>query len=359
MSPTFENPQTPAPATPRRGFVRRWARRIALTMSVLVALGTTGWAGLAVYFADTHTGPRPFAAAVVVLLMTAAAVLVRPRLFGAVAFMALFGTVLAWFFSLSPSNDRDWAPDVARVPTTTLDGDHLTIRNVRNFDYRSETDFTPAWEDRTYDLSKVRRVDLLLVHWGSKALAHAMVSFEFADGQVLCVSIETRKERHEAYSAVEGFFRQYELIYIFGDERDLVRLRTTFRKEQVYLYRTTLSPAQARAALLSNARAADALAARPEFYNALTSNCATNVLNHARSAWLPGELSWEILLSGYAARKAHRNGHLDASMPFEQLEARSLVNDAAVDADNDPRFSSLIRAGLPTPPTSSVAGPGH
>jgi hypothetical protein len=264
-------------------------------------------------------------------------------------FCFLFLGVLVWYLRLRPSNDRDWGADVARVPSIDIDGDRMTVHNLRNFDYRSETDFTPVWEDRTYDLSKLRGVDFMLVYWGSKAIAHGMISFAFEGDDCLDVSIETRKEKHESYSALEGFFRQYELIYVFADERDVVRLRTNFRHEDVYLYRTNITAADARKILTDYVRRANALAKEPQFYNALTSNCVTNVVYSIRSINPAASITWETLLSGYAARKAYRNGRLDRRLPFEQLEARSRVNDVAIAAKSDRDFSKVIRIGLPTP----------
>jgi hypothetical protein len=185
-----------------------------------------------------------------------------------------------------------------------------------------------------------------------------MVSFEFDDGRHLAVSVETRKETGESYSTVQGFFRQYELAYVFADERDVIRLRTRFRNEDVYLYRTTIGPEQARAVLMSYVRTANALAGRPQFYNALTSNCATNVLDHAREGEMPARMSLDVLLSGYAARQAYRNGRLDTSLPFEELERRSHVNAAALAADADPNFSNAIRAGLPNPARVAAGSSG-
>ena len=317
----------------------------------------TAWATVAIYFSDLSGGasPRRFTAAIFVVAASAAIVFVRPRRYGVATLFALFGVVLTWFLLLKPSNTRDWLPDVAQVPSVQIDGDRLTVHNVRNFDYRSETDYTPRWEDRTYDLSKIRGVDLMLVYWGSPAIAHAMVSFEFEGDQHLAISIETRKEKSESYSALQGFFRQYELYYVFADERDVVRVRTHFRNEDVYLYRTNVAPEHARALLLTYARHANRLAEHPDWYNALTSNCATNVVAHLRES-NPSSLArvnWEILLSGYAARKAYRNGRLDSSMPFEELQARSHVNAVARAADDDPNFAKAIRVGLPRPATKS------
>jgi hypothetical protein len=326
-------------------------KALGVSVMAIVLLGMTAWATLAIYYADLSGGasPRRVTATVFVIATIAAIFLVRPRRYGMAIIAAMFVAVLVWFLLLQPSNTRNWLPDVAEVASVEFDGDRMTVHNVRNFDYRSETDYTPRWEDRTYDLSKLRSVDLMLVYWGSKAIAHAMVSFAFEDDQYLAVSIETRKEKSETYSAVQGFFRQYELYYVFADERDVVRVRTHYRNEDVYLYHTTITPDHARALLLTYARHANALARQPRFYNALTSNCATNVVAHLRESnpSAIARVNWEILLSGYAARKAYRNGRLDTSMPFEELEARSHINAAALAADDAPDFAKAIRIGLP------------
>ena len=187
-----------------------------------------------------------------------------------------FVALLVWReASIRPSNERDWQPDVARLPSVDVRGDLLTVHNIRNFDYRTETDFTPRYEDRTYDLSKLRGVDLFLVYWGSPAIAHTIMSWQFEGAPPLAVSIETRKRRGQEYSAVQGFFKQYEIIYVVADERDVVRLRTNYRGEQVYLYRLNASAAQARALLMDYVASINALVEQPQFYNALTDNCTT------------------------------------------------------------------------------------
>ena len=325
----------------------RWA---GLFLIGVILVGLTVWAGLAISYANLRSpSPRYIMAILYLLIVIAGVIFARPRKYRWAVPPLLFLIVLAWFFSIKPSNDRDWAPEVARVPWADFDGDRVRVHNVRNFDYRSETDFTPRWEDRTYDLNRLKTVDLMLVYWGSKAIAHAMVSFGFDDGQYLAVSIETRKEKTESYSAIQGFFRQYELIYIFADERDVVRLRTNYRHEDVYLYRAGASPEHVRAAFLSYLRQANLLRDQPEWYNALTDNCATGVLPHTRAGGGKGELSMDIVLSGYAARQAYRNGAIDTSMPFDQLEARSRINDVANAAELDADFSNRVRAGLPVP----------
>ena len=329
----------------------RW---LGIFLLGLILVLMTAWGGLAIYFADTRpaAGGRPVAASAFLLASMALLLFLRPRRWGLAGFGAAFAAVLVWYLLLKPSNDRIWTDDVARTPQAIIDGDRVSIRNVRNFDYRSADDYTPRWEDRTYDLNRLRTADFMLVYWGSKAIAHAIVSFEFerdgqADKDYLAISIETRKEKGESYSAVQGFFRQYELVYVFGDERDLVRLRTNYRNEDVYLYRTNITPEHARALFLSYARQANSLNDKPQFYNALTTNCVTGVLdlaNEQRGANARG-LSWEIVFSGYAARRMYRNGHFDTSLPFEQLEARSRINGVAQAADQSPHFSTIIRTG--------------
>ena len=332
-----------------------WAKRILIGLAFFavgaLCVAISLWSALAICFADLPgTAPRYVRAALFLVAVVAALILVRPRKYRWAVPPAFFLIILGWYFSLAPRNDRDWSPDVARLAHAELDGNSVTVRNVRNFTYRSESDCTPAWEDRTYDLDRLRTIDVMLVYWGSRAIAHAMVSFDFDDGQYLACSIETRKQRGESYSTIQGFFRQYELTYVFADERDVVRLRTNFRHEDVYLYRTRATPQQARAIFLSYLDAANKLRTEPQWYNALTSNCATSLLPHARAGGGKGEMSIDVLLSGHAARQAYRNGVIDTSMPLEQLETLSRINDvAARTPDGDTDFSKKIRASLPQP----------
>ena len=213
-----------------------------------VVLGGVAWGAAALWF----DGPasRPLAGALAAAYALASLVLfvkVRPRGRACAAVVVLFAVVLGWWLSLEPSNGRNWQRDVARLPVADIQGDTVTIRNVRNFDYRSETDYTERWETRTYDLSRLQGLDLFLIYWGSPSIAHTILSWQFDDGPPLAISIETRKEEGENYSAARGFFRQYELYYVVADEDDVARLRTNYRNEDVYLYRLRTPPARARA----------------------------------------------------------------------------------------------------------------
>ncbi len=345
----METDNPPRSSPPPWARLHAWGRRLGFGLGVALLALMWLWATFALYFANTHAGGRAVFAVLFALASLAALRWIRPRRLGLAVFGALFAAVMAWFWLLQPSNDRDWAPESSQLASVTVTGDQAVVRNVRHFEYRTATDFTPHWEERHYDLSKVRSMDLMLSYWGSSALAHAMVSFGFEDGQFLAVSVEIRKEKSETYSPTQGIFRQYEKICIFADERDVVRLRTEFRHENVYLYRTTATPAQVRKIFMSYAAAANALREKPEFYNSLTGNCATAVVTRVKEAGIPAKMTLETLFPGYAARYMHAHGSVATNMPFAELEARSHINAAAHGAGNGEDFSRRIRQGLPEP----------
>jgi hypothetical protein len=209
----------------------------------------------------------------------------------------------------------------------------------------------PRYDDRTFDLRQLDAVDLIAVYWAGDAIAHIMVSFGFG-GDHVAFSIETRKEKGEAYSSIAGFFKRYELIYVVGDERDLIRVRTDYRRpqEQVYLYRTRARPEDARRLFLEYVDKINQLREQPEFYNTLTTNCTTDVWLLVRHLTGQLPLDWRVLLSGYFPEYVYELGSLDSGMPFAELKARSLINAKAHAADQAPDFSERIREGLPRPP---------
>jgi len=269
----------------------------------------------------------------------------------AIAALAIFAVLVILFLRIPASNDRDWQPEVSVTPQATVNGDLVTIRGVRNFDYRSESDFTPRWEDRTYDLRKLDSADIIAVYWAGKAIAHIMVSFGFQDQDYLAVSIETRKEKGESYSTLAGFFRQYELYYVVADERDVIRARTTYRQpqEDVYIYRTRVRPKNIRRIFLDYIETINDMHARPRFYNTLTTNCTTSILMHTRIHPESPPMSWKVLLSGYVPDYLYQLGRIDTTKPFAQLEKLSRVNERAHAADKDASFSQRLRLGLPKP----------
>jgi hypothetical protein len=259
----------------------------------------------------------------------------------------VFVVVLVAWLAIPASNERDWQPDVATLPFAEIHGDRVTVHNVRNAEYRTETDYTVRLEDWELDLSRLRSLDIFLIQWGSPLIAHTIMSWGFEGDRYLAISIETRKEKGEDYSALRGFFRQYEIVYVVADERDVVRLRTNYRGEDVYVYRLDAPPADARILLLRYLAVVNELRERPQWYNALTDNCTTSIQRLAATGARRSWWSWKLLLNGYLDELAYDIGALDRSLPFPVLRAKSRVNERAKAAGDDPRFSALIRDGLP------------
>jgi hypothetical protein len=263
-------------------------------------------------------------------------------------FAVLFAVVLVVFFLKKPSNDRHWQPDLALLPYATIEGNEATVHNIRNCDYRSETDFTVHYYDKTFDLDKLTSVDLYLVDWGLKSLVHTMLSFGFNNRDYVAISIEARKEQGEGYSTLKGFFRQYELTYVVADERDVVRLRTNYRQgETVYLYRAKGSKEMFRQVFLDYLHAINQLKEKAEWYNALLTNCTTQLRGHTRPYFHKVFWDWRLLANGYADELAYEKGTLDTSLPFAELKKISIINVQAKAADQDPDFSLRIREKLP------------
>jgi Domain of unknown function (DUF4105) len=334
-----------------RGFLTGSARWVG----ALIVLAITGWGALALAL----VGPRGDKGRLVLaalygmagLAAVVALVLHRGVRFALPVFAVALLAIGLWWSGLQPSNERDWQPEVARLAYATINGDLVTVHNIRNFDYRTETDFTPAYYVRTYDLNKLDSADLVAVYWMGPAIAHLFLSFGFDDDH-LAVSIEARKEKGEGYSSAKGFFRQYELYYVVADERDVIRVRTNYRRdppEDVYVYPLRGPRENIRRLFLEYVRKMNALREQPEFYNTLTTNCTTAILMNTRVN--PGSLpfSWKVLLSGYTPAYVYEAGRMDQSLPFEELKRRSLVNAAAQAADQAPDFSRRIRAALPRP----------
>lgn len=275
------------------------ARALLRALLLVAVVATSCWAAAAIWFDGPDSRLAAGLLAGSFLAATWGAVLalgLRPRSLAIVGI--LFAGVTIWWLSLEPSNDRAWQRDVARLPSAVIEGDTVTIRNLRNFDYRSENDFTERWEERRYDLSQLVGADMYLCYWGSPWIAHTIVSWEFTEGPYLAISIETRKETNEVYSAVRGFFRQFELYYVVADERDVVRLRTNYRGDQCYLYHLTTPPETAQAVLLDYLGEINRLARTPRWYNAITYNCTTAIRHHAQQVGAGNPWDWRILANG-------------------------------------------------------------
>jgi hypothetical protein len=327
-----------------RGAVR-WL--VTIVLSAILVVGVA-WGALALWFDGPASAIAAGTLAVgMTLVSLLLASLVRPFVRGLVVALLPVIVVALWWISMSPSNARNWSPEVARTAHATFADNRVTIANVRNFNYRSESDFDQRWETRTYDLNGIRGVDLFLSFWGPTQIAHTIASWEFADGQHLAISIETRKEKGESYSALRGFFHQYELYYVVADERDLVGLRTNYRGERVFLYRIRLPASQARALLVDYLKQINRLAEHPLWYNALTQNCTTTIRSHAQNVGAGGGLDWRLLANGHVDQLLYERGQIDTELPFAELRARSNITAKANLAGNSPDFSTRVREGLP------------
>nr|WP_246194304.1 DUF4105 domain-containing protein [Pseudoxanthomonas jiangsuensis] len=268
----------------------------------------------------------------------------RVRIVATVAVLGLFG----WFHAMSPSHDRAWADDVGRLLEAQVDGDRLQLRNVRNFDWRNDGDYTVHWEDRTYDLDELVSGDLVLSYWMGPAIAHTLVSFGFADGRHLVFSLEIRKERHESFSALAGLFRQYEAVLVAADENDIVRVRANARGEDVHLYRLSLPSAELRTMLLGYVREAEQIRTRPRFYHTLTSNCTSIVFDLARKIEPGLPFDYRLLLSGYLARYVQERGGLAEGHDYAELEQKGDITARSRAFTGPPGdYSAWIRTGVP------------
>jgi hypothetical protein len=314
----------------------------------LLILISSVWAFGALWF----DGPsHVIAIAYLVLALTLLILFTSGRRIAGFGALGLVALVALWWFSLQPRNDRDWQGDVAREPWAEVNGDLVTIHNVRNFDYRPDNrngEKGPRWETRTVRLSQLMGIDAFLNFWGVSWMAHPILSFQFKDAPPIAVSVETRKEKGEDYSALGGLYRQYELIYVVADERDVIRLRSNYRDgEEVYLYRTTMPPAEVRERFLEYIGSMNELHAHPRWYNAITANCTTTIRSQrsiaARSPW-----DLRILKNGHIDEMFYQRGLLSTGgLPFIELKQRALINKIANEADQDPEFSRRIRAGRP------------
>lgn len=326
------------------GWISRFIKWLCLWLVIFL---TTIWVVLAIWFI---LPPSVLRIMVVVLYPLGAILppfLMRPRWRGLLVSGFLFICAVIWFLSLTPSNNRDWQQDLAILPWAEITGNKIALHNIRNCDYQTETDFTCHYYDQVLDLTKLHSVDLFLVYWGSPHIAHTMLSFGFEDDSNICFSIETRKEKGEDYSAVKGFFRQYEKIYVMADERDVVRLRTNFRKEDVYLYRLLVKPETARKVFLDYLREMNRLKEQPEWYNALTGNCTTSIRRHTEPYNPEARLDWRLIVNGYLDKMIYERGALSQNLSFAVLKELSYINKKARQADQAADFSQRIRDGLP------------
>ena len=261
-------------------------------------------------------------------------------------FAAAFAAIVIWWRRIKPSNDRLWADDVAQIAAATFDGDEVTLHNVRNFDWRSNTDYTQRWETRGYDLDRLNSVDMIVSYWTVPAIAHMLISFGFGGGEQVVFSVEIRREKTESFSEIGGFFKEFELSILAADERDVIRVRTNVRGEDAYLYRVRMPVSAMRSLFLSYVEQANDLVRTPRFYNTITVNCTTLVYQMMERivGYLP--LSYRLILSGYLPEYVYRVGGLDQRHPLQELRARGRITERAKQADRSDTFSADIRQGI-------------
>lgn len=249
-----------------------------------------------------------------------------------------------WFFSKTPSNDRNWSSDQVILPHAEFTGDQVTVFNIRNFTYDSTTDYTPAYYDRTFDLTELTSVDYIVEPFGSIGAAHTFVSFGFSNGDHLAISVEIRKKVGDEFSPLRGLLRSYEIMYVIADERDVVKLRTNHRQNDVYLYPVHTSQANMQKLFVDMLSRANTLKEQPEFYNTLTNNCTTNIARHINQI-SPDRIPWDIrlLLPENSDALAYELGLLDDSVPLEELRERHRINEKARQYTGTGDFPYLIR----------------
>lgn len=351
MTPEFSEEKRPRGARWPRAVARGLARGVALL--ALLAIGAWGIGAL------KYQMPFPSSLTALVIVvwgMICAAMggllLGRTRHWRPVLalYVAACAIMVIWWSSLQPSNDRAWAADVGRMTYGEVEGAHVSLHNVRDFIWQGEADFMPRWESREYDLDQLRTVDLFLSYWGNEAIAHTLVSFGFADGERVVFSVEIRKEQHERFSELGGFFKQFEMSVIAADERDIVGVRTFERGEDVYLYPIRMKPDAMRRLFVSYVETANALVRKPRFYHTVTANCTTIVYRMVRAIVPDLPMDPRILLSGYLPSYLYKIGAIDNRVPLAQWRQWAAIDERAqLSREQAGDFSTAIRAGQPLP----------
>jgi len=319
---------------------------------IFLLIPTWGWGCLALFFSGPEPGwLKTLLACLFALLLPGAFLFSRSFSRGLTLYLVIFGALLIWWQTLDPTNNKDWATDVSRISHGEILGDRLTMHNVRNFRYTGNgAILEELWETREYDLDTLQGLELFLSYWGSNHIAHTILSWNFGDNHHLAISIETRKDKTQDYSAIKGFFKQFELSYVAADEKDLIGLRTNFRKERVYIYSLNVSKQRSRALLESYLGEMNKLVNEPRFYDALKQNCTTTIRLHNRMIDpdnLP-PMDWRIIASGHIDELLYEHGVLDLDLPFAELKQKSRI-DHRMQLKGEEQFSRILRFGLPKP----------
>jgi hypothetical protein len=262
-------------------------------------------------------------------------------------FALLYGGLALWWHRFSPSNDRSWPDELSRMTSGAIEGNRVTLHNVRNFSWRSATDYTACWETRRYDLEHLVSADMIMSYWRGNAIAHMLISFGFDDGDHVAFSVEIRRAKNQVYSEIGGFFKEFELIIIAADERDVVHLRTNVRLEDAYLYRIRMPIPAVRALFSAYIDEANTLVRAPRFYHTIATNCTTLVYQMMKRIIGRLPFSYRVLFSGYMPEYVHSIAALDPRYPLEELRALGYISERAKETGRSDAFSAAIRRGVP------------
>jgi Domain of unknown function (DUF4105) len=352
----------PMPAVtigPKRGDVMPWILRlIARTALALAVVLASVWCALALWYRFPVPEGVRAAIALLFLLLGVATIFAsvgRHRLAALLAFTIAVCSTAVWWSTIRPPHNADWAADVARQVTGSVEGNRLTLTNVRDFEWHGGQAATERWVTRSYDLNKLRTLDLFMSYWAGPEMAHVILSFGFEDDAYLAWSIEVRRIRGGEFSPIADLFKSNPLIIVAADERDVVRVRSNLRGEDVQLYRLNASPEAARRLLLEYVSDANELAVQPQFYNSLTTNCTTTAVKMMRAVGAAIPFDWRLIVNGYLPDYAYARGALDTRVPLPVLRERAHIDPRARMADESPRFSKLIRVDVPSPRDMSPA----
>lgn len=330
----------------------RLIRLVLIAALALVVAFAAAWSSLAIWYRlPVPEFARGFAAGLFGLfgLCVITMLFGRRRLWAILAFAIALVMVVACWATIKPLGQADWAPEVARQVTGEIKGDMLTLTNVRDFEWHGKDEFTERWTTRTYDLGKLRTIDMFMSYWGGPEIAHVIMSFGFEDGDQLPWSIEVRRRIGGEFSPLADLFKSNSLVIIAADERDVVGVRSNFRDEDVQIYRLKASPEAVRLLLRQYVADANALAKTPAFYNSITTNCTTTVVKMMRLVGDTVPLDWRLIVNGYLPDYAYDRGALDTSVPLAELRAISHIDQRARDNGLSPNFSKAIRVGVPSP----------
>ena len=325
----------------------KFFRTIFVILKGLVFLIPVIWGALYLFYSNLPWPMVRLVLAVTFVAFGVWAIWLNHRAMPRWVFAATLIAVFAWFILIPASHNRVWRTDVGIMPRAIIEGDLVKLTGFRNFDFKSRNEFTTKYEERVVKVSDIKSVDLFISYWSIGPVGHTFVSFNFENGPPVSISIETRPEIHEGFDPLASVFKEYELIYVVGDERDIVRWRTNFRDEDVFLYRINVSPEAAQQLFMVYLERINELANGAEWYHLFKNNCGLNIVRYANVAGRDGTFDIRHLLNGWLDRYLYDVGLIDTTMPFEELRRRSHINEAALAADDNPEFSQAIRKSLP------------